>query len=127
VLFLFEDAHWIDSTSLDLLDRIAERVRRLPVLMVVTFRPEFESTGPAGAGDLHDVEPSRAAGNRDWSGAWHNGRCPPRSRPDRERKTASTLHRGADEDAAGGQPGWEERNPSRSIANAGGSISLHDR
>ena len=42
VLFLFEDAHWIDSTSLDLLDRVAERVRRLPVLMVVTFRPEFE-------------------------------------------------------------------------------------
>jgi predicted ATPase len=42
VLFLFEDAHWSDSTSLDLLDRIAERVRRLPVLMVVTFRPEFE-------------------------------------------------------------------------------------
>ena len=42
VLFLFEDAHWIDSTSLDLLDRIVERVRRLPVLMIVTFRPEFE-------------------------------------------------------------------------------------
>ena len=42
VLFLFEDAHWSDSTSLDLLDRVAERVRRLPVLMVVTFRPEFE-------------------------------------------------------------------------------------
>ena len=42
VLFLFEDAHWADSTSLDLLDRIAERVRRLPVLMVMTFRPEFE-------------------------------------------------------------------------------------
>jgi class 3 adenylate cyclase/tetratricopeptide (TPR) repeat protein len=42
VLFLFEDAHWIDSTSLELLDRIAERVRRLPMLMVVTFRPEFE-------------------------------------------------------------------------------------
>ena len=42
MLFLFEDAHWSDSTSLDLLDRFAERVRRLPVLMVVTFRPEFE-------------------------------------------------------------------------------------
>jgi predicted ATPase/class 3 adenylate cyclase len=42
VLFLFEDAHWCDSTSLDLLDRVAERVRRLPVLMVVTFRPDFE-------------------------------------------------------------------------------------
>jgi predicted ATPase/class 3 adenylate cyclase len=42
MLFLFEDAHWSDSTSLELLDRIAERVRQLPVLMVVTFRPEFE-------------------------------------------------------------------------------------
>jgi predicted ATPase/class 3 adenylate cyclase len=50
VLFLFEDAHWSDSTSLELLDRIGERVRRLPVLMVVTFRPEFEPpwTGQAG-------------------------------------------------------------------------------
>ena len=50
MLFLFEDAHWSDSTSLELLDRIAERVRRLPVLMVVTFRPEFEPpwTGQAG-------------------------------------------------------------------------------
>jgi class 3 adenylate cyclase/tetratricopeptide (TPR) repeat protein len=42
VLFLFEDAHWADSTTLELLDRIAERVRRLPVLMIVTYRPEFE-------------------------------------------------------------------------------------
>ena len=42
VLFLFEDAHWADSTSLELLDRLAERVRRLPVLMIVTYRPEFE-------------------------------------------------------------------------------------
>jgi class 3 adenylate cyclase/tetratricopeptide (TPR) repeat protein len=42
VVFLFEDAHWADSTSLELLDRIAERVRRLPVLMIVTYRPEFE-------------------------------------------------------------------------------------
>jgi class 3 adenylate cyclase/tetratricopeptide (TPR) repeat protein len=42
VLLLFEDAHWSDSTSLDLLDRIAEQIRRLPVLMVVTFRPDFE-------------------------------------------------------------------------------------
>ena len=42
VLFVVEDAHWIDSTSLELLERVAERVRRLPVLMVVTYRPEFE-------------------------------------------------------------------------------------
>ena len=54
MLFLFEDAHWSDSTSLDLLDRFAERVRRLPVLMVVTFRPEFEPpwTGQAAVTSL---------------------------------------------------------------------------
>src|SRR4051794_15515246 len=40
VLFVIEDAHWIDSTSLELLERVAERVRQLPVLMVVTHRPE---------------------------------------------------------------------------------------
>ena len=39
VLLLFEDAHWSDSTSLDLLDRLTERIRKLRVLMVVTFRP----------------------------------------------------------------------------------------
>src|ERR1700722_8482559 len=54
MLFLFEDAHWSDSTSLELLDRLAERVRRLPVLVVVTFRPEFEPpwTGQAAVTSL---------------------------------------------------------------------------
>jgi class 3 adenylate cyclase/tetratricopeptide (TPR) repeat protein/energy-coupling factor transporter ATP-binding protein EcfA2 len=54
ILFLFEDAHWSDSTSLELLERLAERVRRLPVLMVVTFRPEFEApwTGQAAVTSL---------------------------------------------------------------------------
>jgi class 3 adenylate cyclase/tetratricopeptide (TPR) repeat protein len=42
VLFVFEDAHWADSTSLELLDRVAERVRRLPVLLILTHRPDFE-------------------------------------------------------------------------------------
>jgi class 3 adenylate cyclase len=41
VLLMFEDAHWADSTSLELLDLIIDRLRRLPVLVVVTFRPEF--------------------------------------------------------------------------------------
>jgi class 3 adenylate cyclase/tetratricopeptide (TPR) repeat protein len=49
VLFVFEDAHWIDSTSLELLERVAERVRRLPVLMIVTYRPEFEPPWTGGA------------------------------------------------------------------------------
>src|SRR5262245_66558915 len=41
VLAIFEDAHWADSTSLELLDRMIERVAGLPVLLVITFRPEF--------------------------------------------------------------------------------------
>jgi class 3 adenylate cyclase/predicted ATPase len=40
---LFEDAHWIDPTSRELLDLTVERVRGLPVLLIVTFRPEFRS------------------------------------------------------------------------------------
>jgi class 3 adenylate cyclase len=48
-LLVFEDAHWVDSTSLELLERVAERVPRLTALMVITFRPEFEApwTGQA--------------------------------------------------------------------------------
>jgi DNA-binding winged helix-turn-helix (wHTH) protein/predicted ATPase len=43
VLMVFEDAHWIDPTSRELLDLTVERVRRLPVLLIVTFRPEFQT------------------------------------------------------------------------------------
>jgi class 3 adenylate cyclase/tetratricopeptide (TPR) repeat protein len=42
ILLLFEDAHWADATSLELLDLIVERVRRLPVLALFALRPEFE-------------------------------------------------------------------------------------
>jgi class 3 adenylate cyclase/predicted ATPase len=42
VLMVFEDAHWMDPTSRELLDLTVERVRSLPVLLVVTFRPEFQ-------------------------------------------------------------------------------------
>jgi len=39
---VFEDAHWIDPTSRELLDLTIERVGNLPVLLIVTFRPEFQ-------------------------------------------------------------------------------------
>src|SRR5712691_6324831 len=39
---VFEDAHWIDPTSRELLDLAVERVGSLPVLLLVTFRPEFQ-------------------------------------------------------------------------------------
>ena len=35
------DAHWADPTSLELLDLIVERAPSLPLLAIVTFRPEF--------------------------------------------------------------------------------------
>ena len=43
VVIVFEDAHWIDPTSRELLDLIVERVSSLPVLLTVTFRPEFQA------------------------------------------------------------------------------------
>src|SRR5207244_7673838 len=42
VVMVFEDAHWIDPTSRELLDLTVERVRSLPVLLIGTFRPEFQ-------------------------------------------------------------------------------------
>ena len=42
VLMIFEDAHWIDPTSLEVLSRFVDRIRTLGVLLLVTYRPEFE-------------------------------------------------------------------------------------
>ncbi|HKF73051.1 MAG TPA: AAA family ATPase, partial [Stellaceae bacterium] len=42
VLMVFEDVHWIDATTRELLDRIMPRVEKLPVLLIATFRPEFQ-------------------------------------------------------------------------------------
>jgi predicted ATPase/class 3 adenylate cyclase len=41
VLVIFEDVHWIDPTSLELLSILIEHVASMRALFVVTFRPEF--------------------------------------------------------------------------------------
>jgi class 3 adenylate cyclase/tetratricopeptide (TPR) repeat protein len=41
VLMIFEDAHWADSTSLELLGVMLGRVAGLRVMIVITHRPEF--------------------------------------------------------------------------------------
>jgi class 3 adenylate cyclase/predicted ATPase len=41
VLMVFEDVHWIDPTSREALDLIIDRVPKLRVLAIITFRPEF--------------------------------------------------------------------------------------
>jgi class 3 adenylate cyclase/predicted ATPase len=46
VLVVFEDAHWIDPTSLELLSLAIERVARLSVLLIITARPEFSPPWP---------------------------------------------------------------------------------
>ncbi|OAF07275.1 adenylate/guanylate cyclase domain-containing protein [Bradyrhizobium neotropicale] len=42
VLIICEDAHWADATTLELLDLAVDRIRGLPILVLVTSRPEFE-------------------------------------------------------------------------------------
>ena len=41
VLLIYEDVHWIDPTTQELLGLVMERIRRLRVLAIITFRPEF--------------------------------------------------------------------------------------
>jgi class 3 adenylate cyclase/predicted ATPase len=50
LLAVFEDVHWIDPTSLDLLGRLVDRIRSLKILLIVSFRPEFV---PRWAGQSH--------------------------------------------------------------------------
>jgi predicted ATPase len=40
---IFEDLHWADPTSRELLDLIVGKIQRLPVLLIATFRPEFQA------------------------------------------------------------------------------------
>ena len=42
VLMIFEDAHWADPTSLEVFSRVVDRLPKLRVLLIVTFRPEFD-------------------------------------------------------------------------------------
>ncbi|MBV9827445.1 MAG: AAA family ATPase [Alphaproteobacteria bacterium] len=42
VVAVFEDLHWIDPTTRELLDRVIAHIERLPVLLICTSRPEFQ-------------------------------------------------------------------------------------
>ena len=50
VLPLYEDLHWADPSTLELLDMVVERARALPVLVVITHRPQFS---PPWSGQAH--------------------------------------------------------------------------
>jgi predicted ATPase/class 3 adenylate cyclase len=49
VFLIFEDAHWADPTSLELLTVTLEKLPRLRVLFLITARPEFKPPWPAHA------------------------------------------------------------------------------
>src|ERR1700736_6212633 len=49
VFIIFEDVHWADPTSLELLTGTLEQVQRLPVLLLITARPEFTPPWPGHA------------------------------------------------------------------------------
>ena len=42
VLFIFEDAHWSDPSTLEVLDRLIDALEEASILAVITYRPEFE-------------------------------------------------------------------------------------
>jgi class 3 adenylate cyclase/tetratricopeptide (TPR) repeat protein len=55
VLMLFEDAHWSDPSTLELMDGLADIVVELPVMFVASCRPEFTAPwiGRANTDALH--------------------------------------------------------------------------
>jgi class 3 adenylate cyclase/tetratricopeptide (TPR) repeat protein len=50
LLVAFDDLHWIDPSSRELLDRVIEQVAEWPVLLLSMFRPEFQ---PQWTGQPH--------------------------------------------------------------------------
>jgi class 3 adenylate cyclase len=42
VVMVLEDGHWLDPSSTELFERVIERLQTLPVLLLITFRPEFQ-------------------------------------------------------------------------------------
>ena len=64
-VLLFEDAHWADPTTLEVLDLLIDRVRTIPLLVVLTHRPEFQSRwsqqGSVGALNLSKLTRAQSA------------------------------------------------------------------
>jgi hypothetical protein len=80
VLIVLEDAHWIDATTTELFDLAIDRLQRLPALLVVTFRPEFQPPWATHAHATSLTLKGSAPGRRQrsWIG-WRAGRfCRPR-------------------------------------------------
>ena len=53
VLAVYEDVHWVDASTLEVLDQLIERAQRLHALVLITFRPEFN---PPWTGHAHVMQ-----------------------------------------------------------------------
>ena len=62
-LMLFEDAHWADPTSLEVLDLLIDHIKNVPLLIVLTDRPEFQSRWSRQA-DVGALNLSKLPGRR---------------------------------------------------------------
>jgi class 3 adenylate cyclase len=113
VLMVFEDAHWIDPTSRELLDLIVDQVRRLPVLLAITFRPEFQ---PPWSGRAHVTSlalnrlgETRRRGAGAKAGRQYGAHRRSRRGDRRARRRGAAVCRGADQGGVGkrrtGRPG----------------------
>jgi class 3 adenylate cyclase/predicted ATPase len=70
VLVDFEDAHWLDATSLDFLSRLVERVSTERILLLITFRPEFTPPWPDD-GHVATLVLRRLSQDQAWAVAGH--------------------------------------------------------
>jgi class 3 adenylate cyclase/tetratricopeptide (TPR) repeat protein len=64
-VLLFEDAHWADPTTLEVLDLLIDRMRTVPLMIVLTHRPGFQSRwseqGHVGALNLSKLTRAQSA------------------------------------------------------------------
>jgi class 3 adenylate cyclase/predicted ATPase len=65
VLFVVEDLHWVDPTTVELLTELVDQVHTAPVLAVFTCRPDFHSPWAGNPNvttlDLTRLKPNEAA------------------------------------------------------------------
>jgi predicted ATPase len=41
-MVLFEDAHWADPSTIEVLSALVDRIEKLALLALITYRPEFQ-------------------------------------------------------------------------------------
>jgi predicted ATPase len=61
LLMVFEDAHWSDPTSREILDLLVDRIPTLRVLWIITFRPEFSALPHVTTLTLNRLPPRQRA------------------------------------------------------------------